>query len=182
MTPGNASPATEPPRFGVVVSSFIQTTTAAAEAEVSQGLFEAKFEQSNASQQAQLVRKRTIQLDNRVSQLRDDRKRLLSRDATTVRARAEAASLTAQSDSIIDSLNMTVDTANRAGVTVDGDAIDGLRSDTQNITGPQVAELARGLPMHQGPNHRGPSSEMGPDVDGGETETNQTTTESRPTD
>jgi hypothetical protein len=49
-TDGNATNESQPATFGAVVSPFIRTSAADAENEVNDGLFEARFDRSNASE------------------------------------------------------------------------------------------------------------------------------------
>lgn len=155
----------EPPTFGAVVSSFMQTSAADAENEVEDGIFEAKFDRSNASERARLVRQRATQLGDRIAELREERTALLDSENVTVRERAQAARLAAQSDGLTESISQTENAAQRADVALDRTALDELRTEARNLTGPEVADLARGLVDKERP-PRGPPSDRGPDRDG----------------
>ena len=166
-TDGNATNATEPATFGAVVSSFMQTSAADAETEVEDGLFEARFDRSNASEQARLVRQRATQLGDRIAELREERSVLLDGGNATVRERAEAARLAAQANSLAGSIDDTEDAARRANVSLNRTKLDELRTNARNLTGPEVSELARGLIDGDEDRRRGPPEDRGPDRERG---------------
>ena len=166
------------PTFGAVVSSFMQTSAADAENEVEDGLFAAQFERSNASERARLVRQRAGSISERIAELREERAELLAGENVTVRERAEAARLAEQSQGLANSIDQTEQAAQRANVQLNRTALDVLRTEARNLTGPEVSEIARGL-VDRG---RGPPAERGPPEDRGprvaaETTLNESDTE-----
>jgi len=169
-----------PATFGAVVSSFMQTSAADAENEVEAGLFEARFDRSNASERARLVRQRATQLGDRIEELREERATLLEAGNVSVRERAEAARLAAQSSGLADSIDRTVSAAQAANVELNRTRLDGLRSEARNLTGPEVAELARGLVDRKDGPPRGPPEDRGPDRGGPDAATNETAEDDRP--
>jgi hypothetical protein len=134
---------------------------------VEDGLFEARFERSNASERARLVRQRAAQIDRRIAELREERADLLGGKNVTVRERAEAARLAEQSESLNDSISQTETVAQRANVSLNRTALDELRTEARNLTGPEVAELARGLVDRDEEPPRGPPDDRGADRDRG---------------
>lgn len=147
--------------FGAQVSSFMQTTDADAETEVEDGMFSARFERSNASERARLVRQRAAEISDRVAELREERASILGGENVTVRERAEAARLAAQSRNLADSVNQTADVAIEANVELNRTALEELRTEARNLTGPEVAELARGLVDRDDAPRRGPPEDRG---------------------
>lgn len=157
------------PTFGAVVSSFMQTSAVDAENEVEDGLFAAQFERSNASERARLVRQRAGSIGERIAELREERAELLGGENVTVRERAEAARLAEQSDGLANSIDQTEQAAQRANVELNRTALDELRGEARNLTGPEVAELARGLVDKEDSPRRGPPEDRGPGGDAEET-------------
>lgn len=172
-TNGNSG---EPPAFGTVVSSFMQTSAADAENEVEDGLFAAQFERSNASERARMVRQRTSNIGARIAELREERAQLLDDGNATVRDRAEAARLSEQADGLSGSIEQTEAAAQRANVQLNATALDELRSEARNLTGPEVAELARGLVDRDETPRRGPPEDRGPGSDATDSVSNETAT------
>lgn len=169
-----------PATFGAVVSSFMQTSAADAEHEVQAGLFEARFDRSNASERARLVRQRATQLGARIEELREERAALLDGGNVSVRERAEAARLAAQSNGLSNSIDRTVNAARAANVDLNRTRLDVLRSEARNLTGPEVSELARGLVDREDAPRRGPPDDRGPDREASGAATNETAEDDRP--
>lgn len=164
------------PTFGAVVSSFMQTSAVDAENEVEDGLFAAQFDRSNASERARLVRQRAGSIGDRIAELREERTELLAGQNVTLRERAEAARLAEQSDGLANSIDQTEQAAQRANVELNRTNLDELRTEARNLTGPEVAELARGLVDKEDSPRRGPPEDRGPGGDA-ETTVNETDTE-----
>lgn len=169
--------------FGASVSGFMQASAADAEGEVEDGMFDARFENASEERRKNLVKGRAGNLDQRLDQLREQRAELLnSTDGEpSVADRAKAARLAARIDALEESINSTSVAAERAGVNVA--VLDELRQNASNLTGPEVAELARGLAgMDRGgpdaDRDRGKSDDRrnNADRDGGMNATNATNT------
>lgn len=130
--------------FGASVSAFVQTSAADAEGEVNDGVFSARFEEASNETRESLVQERTDRLADRIDRLRDERAVLLNTTRNlTVAERAQAARLAARIDSLQATLNVTADAARTAGV--NETRLTTLREQANELSGPEVAERARGL-------------------------------------
>lgn len=131
--------------LGASVSGFMQASAADAEGEVEDGMFSARFNDASAENRRDLVNARAGTLEKRLEDLRAQRAELL--DSTdgepTVAERAKAARLAARIDALEESIDTTSEAAERAGVDVS--RLAELRASASELTGPEVAELARGL-------------------------------------
>lgn len=142
----------ESDEFGASVSAFVQTSAADAEGEVNDGVFTARFDNASNETRKRLVQERTDRIAGRVAELRAQRADLLNTTGTlTVAERARAARLAARIDALQMTLNVTEDAAMRAGV--NESRLRTLRTEANELSGPEVAELARG--MAGGPDARG---------------------------
>lgn len=148
--------------FGEQVSSFMQTSAAEANGSVENGMWVAAFARGNASQSA-MVNQRTAALENRLSALQAQRADLLndsddnlSDDNLSVAERARTARLIARANALQNAINSTEQAAVEAGV--DRSRLETLRTEARNLTGPEVAELARGLAGAPG---NGPNAALG---------------------
>jgi hypothetical protein len=156
--------------FGAAVSGFMQASAADAEGDVEDGMFTARFAQASAARQKALVRGRADGHAKRLDRLRAERAELLnSTDGQpTLAQRAKAARLTARINALEESINTTSVAAEQAGV--DSTQLEKLRANAGNLSGREVAAIARGL----GPDAKGrPDAPAGgPPMEG----TNATTT------
>lgn len=183
-TGGESGGAGDEAPMGASVSSFMQASAADAENEVESGMFAAKFERSNASEQARLVRQRTDSIQRRVQELRGEREQILSSETVTVAERAKAARLKVRAQGLQRALNQTLTAADRAEVSVDREEVDRIRTDTKELTGPEVAGIATGLAEgkrgERGPPDRseGEGVGIGDGPDGERTPGNQSANES----
>lgn len=154
--------------LGASVSGFMQASAADAEGEVEDGMFNARFDNATANQRADLVRARADTLEQRLDRLREQRAELLNStdgEEPSVADRAKAARLSARIDALEESINTTSDAAERAGV--DLEQLDELRANASGLTGPEVAELARGLAGVDSDRERGASGDR-PQQPGGD--------------
>lgn len=146
-TSTTASPASNA-SLGGSISSFMQASQADAAVAVDSGLFAAKFNDSNASERSRLVHARTAELERRLARLEQQRARLrnaTSNGAVTPAERARAAELAARANALQDAVNQTETAAVRADVRINTTRLDVLRGSAQNLTGPEVADVATGL-------------------------------------
>ncbi|WP_178918015.1 hypothetical protein [Natronomonas gomsonensis] len=149
---GNAS-------FGASVSSFMQASSAEAEGEVDDGMFEASLNRAETKEERrELIEQRQAQLEQRQQRLAN-RRAAISEEDSEVRNRAIAAHVTTGASGLEQSANETASVAAEAGV--DTTRLDALRNEARNLSGGEVAELARGLagPMFDG--ERGPPGDTG---------------------
>lgn len=138
-TDGNVS---ENASVGAEVSSFMQASTAEAEGEVDDGMFEAALNRTeDPEERRQLIENRTQRLEERQQRLEERRAAIQS--TGDVRDRALAVRVAVGADQLEESVNETEPVA--ASVGVDTKRLQELRTNAQNLTGGDVAELARGL-------------------------------------
>lgn len=154
--------------LGASISGFMQASAADTEGEVEDGMFSARFDNSAQERRADLVKNRAGTLDDRLDRLRAQRAELLNEsdgEKPSVADRAKAARLTARIHALQESINTTSEAADWAGVDVA--LLDELRRNAAELSGQEVAELARGLAGTE----RGPpgllDGERGSDADRG---------------
>jgi hypothetical protein len=152
---GNAS-------VGAEVSSFMQASTAEAEGEVDDGMFEASLRRADdPEERRRIVENRTQRLEERQQRL-EERRASIESDGT-VRDRALAVGVTVGANQLEESVNETEPIAERVGV--DTERLHELRTNARNLSGGEVADLARGLagPPADRPKAGGPPT-VSPDV------------------
>ena len=156
--------------LGASVSGFMQTSAASAEGEVDNGVFRASFANASNETKRAMVDRRTAALEQRLDRLRAQRNALLNgSDNLTVAERAKAARLTAEIDELKRAINTTDDAAAEVGV--NATRLERLRTEADELDGPEVAELARGL---AGQGDRGPPETRGQSEDRGPKDDNDT--------
>ncbi|WP_256296494.1 hypothetical protein [Haloarchaeobius salinus] len=132
--------------MGGAFSTFTQSAAADADGEVDSGMWAAAFNGSgdNATR-AQLVEGRTNALEARLDALTEQRQRLQERrdQMNSVAYRAQLATLTSRLAALGSALNQTEDAAREAGVNTT--QLDRIRQNASELTGPEVAEMAREL-------------------------------------
>jgi hypothetical protein len=156
-TPPNESNAS----MGAEVSAFMQANAAEANASVDSGMFASAWNHSNATAE-QLVTARANALENRLAALQRQKERLLAKQdqLPEVAYKAQMTRLAARIDAIQRAINATSDRARAAGVNTT--RLDTLRSEARNLTGPEIAAIARNLSAGVGPPpHAGPPGRNG---------------------
>ena len=147
--------------FGATVSSFMQASSADAEGEVDDGMFEASLNRAEtAEERRSLIEQRQERLQERQQRL-ENRRAMLAESGSEVRSRAVAARVTTGANGLEKSINDTEAVAASAGV--DTAALEALRNDARNLSGGEVSELARGVglgAMMRG-GERGPPENIG---------------------
>lgn len=143
----NTTNESETAGMGAQLTAFTQSNSAAVNESVENGMWRAGFNQSNASDRARLVQNRTETLERRLERLQ--------RQNATVQERYENGSLpepayiaqqsrlSARIDALRTAVNDTDAAAAQAGV--NDSRLDRLRRSASNLTGPEVAAIARGL-------------------------------------
>lgn len=155
--------------FGIQVSSFSQTTATDASETVDAGLWQIRVNASEKPDEA--IENRSISLSDRIKRLDERVKQLEERreNLSTAEYTARASALRAQTKH----MHSHVEQANRTAFSqgVHSPALDRLRNDAANMTGPEVSELARsitdtpgGPPANAGPTDRAGSAD---DIDSG---------------
>ncbi|WP_336135539.1 hypothetical protein [Natronomonas amylolytica] len=147
---------------GAEVSSFMQASTAEAEGEVDDGMFEASLRRTeDPEERRRLVENRTRRLEERQQRLENRRANI--EGSGTVRDRALAVGVAVGANQLEESVNETEPVAERVGV--DTGRLHELRTNARNLSGGDVADLARGIagPPVDRPDVIGPPNES-PDV------------------
>jgi hypothetical protein len=147
------------------VASFAQASAAEAEAEVEHGMFEAAVNRTNGSAREAVIRQRAAELEQRVERLRRERAELTNRSELSIAERARAARVTTSSDNLRNNINETAQVAMEAGVNTT--RLERLRSEARELSGPEVAEIARGLSGLGPETAPGRSGDRGPPGEGG---------------
>lgn len=168
----NTTNESETAGMGTQLTAFLQSSSAAANDSVENGMWQARFDQANASVRAQLVTDRTGSLESRLDQLRAQNETLQTQyengSLTQSAYVAQQSQLNARIDALRTAINDTDEAAQAAGV--NDSRLGTLRGNANNLTGQQVAGVATGLGggppgtvSGQGsPNGTGPPDETGP--------------------
>ena len=157
---------------GVQLTAYMQSTAAETNASVETGMWVAAIE--NSANPDNKIRQRADSLDARLDQLRD-RSESLNRSRANgtlppVVYNAQAAMVHAEIVGLQEAINETSETAGRYGVNVT--TLERLRTEAANLTGPEVAAIARNLTTHGPPpwagnRSAGPGNDTGPPEDPG---------------
>lgn len=128
--------------FGAEVSSFMQASTADAETEVDEGMFQAGMRRANSTEERrQLIEARQARLAARHAQLEEQRDEL-SADQPNPKNRAVATRVQVGAQGVERAADSTQEHAVRAGI--DTSALNELRTSASELRG-EVADLAREL-------------------------------------
>lgn len=162
-TENTTAESSETAGLGAQLTAFAQSSSAAANGSVENGMWQAGFERSNASDQARLVRDRTGTLEQRLVRLREQNETLRERyedgDVSEPAYVARQSRLSAQIDALQSAVNDTDAAARQAGV--NDSRLATLKRGASELRGPQVAGIARGLGAGP-PDHAGPRGGAGP--------------------
>jgi uncharacterized membrane protein YgcG len=184
---------TEEAPMGTQITAFMQHSAARTNDTVESGMWEAAFERANESERARLATARAAGLDDRVATLRAERETLRQlRENGTISGpeyAARVSRLNGRIDALDEAVNGTERATQRAGLDVEG--LETLENEASNLTGQQVAGIARelaggdrGRPGESGrPSHAGQPTDTGPPTDSGQpTEAGPPTDASSPTE
>lgn len=162
----DAPNATNDSSMGAEISAFMQSSASGADGAVEDGMFEAEYDE-RPDDRATLVESRTGDLQSDLADLRERRQELReNRDETSqVEYRARMSRLVSDVRSLERSVNRTEPLAEAAGV--DTTALRTIRNDASELSGREVAELARQMAVV--PDER---PDRGPDGDRGNGEAN----------
>ena len=149
--------------FGTRISSFMQASTAETDSSVEAGMWAAGYNRSDDRERPAVVQSRIGQLERRSERLRDRMTRLQAgyENGTIpeVAYRARASRLTAELNALEESINETDERARAVGVNTS--QLDRLGTATRNLSGQEVAAVARNLGVGR-PDHAGPPENSGP--------------------
>lgn len=148
--PVGGTPSDEARTFGATISSFMQSSAAETQGSVENEMWSAEFEDASSERQEQMVQSRSGALERKVDRLEAERSELLngSDDGLTPKERVKAARLAARIESLNDAIEDTQNAAKATGV--DLQQLDKIRTEAENLSGPEVAEIARGQASRKG--------------------------------
>lgn len=127
------------------VSTFMQSTATDAERSVESGMHDSKYKAADDETQAEMVLERTDTLEERHTDLEAERQVLEEQKDELHRGEYQArmAQLTVEIQSLERAIDRTEQQANETGV--DDERLDELRENAATLSGPEVAEIERGL-------------------------------------
>lgn len=141
--------------FGAEISSFMQASSAEAEGEVDDGMFNAAMNRTeDPEERRSLIEQRQERLQERRAELEERRSRISNEDGTDVRDRALAAHVAVGASNLERSVNGTERAARGSGM--DTESLDEIRSSARDLRDSEVAGLAGGLGMARSAGDRGP--------------------------
>jgi len=131
--------------IGTEVSSFMESSSESTNGSVDRGLFDASYNGTNATERDDLVRNRTAELEARLAELREQKRQLKAQkgNISDVAYKARMSSLVTRIHNLEAAINDTERKARETGV--DTAQLDRLRSAAGNLSGPEVARIARNL-------------------------------------
>ncbi|SIS08967.1 hypothetical protein [Natronorubrum thiooxidans] len=152
------------PEANTSVSMFMQSSAAETEHAVDDGMFEAKYDAADNDSRTTLVRDRTATLENRLEALEAEREQLRDRkdELNQGEYQARMTRLTVEIRSLDRAAGQLEPRAADAGVS---DRVATLQSNAAELTGPEVAEIARGLAGPEGTPGGGSADSSGPPAD-----------------
>ena len=133
--------------FGTQMAAFMQSNAAQVDDSVDNGMWEAGFERANESERARLAHTRTENLSARMAALQAQNETLQERYENGSLSYQEyvvqAAQLNGRMEALEHGVNGTARAAERAGLNTS--ALSDLRRNAHNMTGPEVAGIAKSL-------------------------------------
>lgn len=147
----------------VDVSTFMQSSAADAERSVESGMHDSKYEAADDETRADLVVERTDDLEERLAALEAERDELREQEGDLHQGeyRARMTRLAVEIQSLEREIDRTEQRAAETGV--DDERLDELRENASELSGPEVAEIARGLGGPDGTPGGGPPDHAGAD-------------------
>ncbi|MCU4972513.1 hypothetical protein OB955_07150 [Halobacteria archaeon AArc-m2/3/4] len=161
---------------GTDVSTFMQASAADADETVDTAMFVAAYERGDNETRAEIVNERTTQLEAKLERLEAEREELEEREneLNPAARNAKMASLAVRISSLERAINDTEPRA--AAVGVDTTTLEELRANAQNLSGPEVAAVARnvsGIEPPRGPPEGVPGAGVGSEHGAGATDGNE---------
>lgn len=150
-------------KMGSDVSTFMQASSADASEGVDRGMFEAAYESADEDEVEALLAERTEAFAAKYERLEADFADLQERkdDMNPMAYNAQLTRFTVQLSALESSINETEPRAKAAGV--DTGELDEIRRNARSLSGPEVAEIARGLAGIDPPGlQNGPSDDAPP--------------------
>jgi hypothetical protein len=151
---------------GAGVSSFMQASSAEAEGEVDDGMFNAALNRTEApDERRQLIEQRQQRLEQRQQKLEDRRARISTDDGADVKDRALATRVNVGAANLERSVNGTERAAQAAGL--DLEALNAIRSSARDLRGPEVAAIDSTINGSPAADRHGPPVDLPGNDDGG---------------
>lgn len=149
--------------LGLEISAFMQTSAAEVGGAVETGMWTAEFnETSNRSVRVRLVERRTRELRSELTDLQERKQELIAqRDSANVSDTAYQAKLSyllGRIDALQTAINATAPRARAVNANVE--AVAELRTKVRNLTGPEIAAIARNV-TGVSAGHAGPGNGTG---------------------
>lgn len=131
--------------IGTEVSSFMASSSESTNGSVDRGLFDASYNDTNDTERDDLVRNRTDELEARLAELREQKRQLKANkgNMSDVAYKARMSSLVTRIHELEAAINDTERKARETGV--DTAQLEKLRAATGNLSGPEIARIARNL-------------------------------------
>lgn len=175
----SANDTAENSSLGAELSSFMQSNTVEVGGAVETVMWTAAFDASqNRSRQVAMVERRTTELRSRLADLeRREAELVAERDADNVSEtayKAKVSRLVGQIDALRSAINATSERAER--VDAEEEALESLRTEAENLTGPAIAAVARNL-TSVGGGDGAETATTGPSDPGSQTTADGTATE-----
>ncbi|QLD90827.1 hypothetical protein HWV07_17980 [Natronomonas salina] len=144
--------------FGAEISSFMQASSAEAEGEVDDGMFNAAMNRTeDPDERRELVERRQERLQERQARLEERRSQISADDGADIRDRALAVHVTVGASNLERSVNGTERAAQASGV--DTESLNEIRTSARDLRGSEVAELARSV-SGRSAGERGPPTDV----------------------
>lgn len=144
-TDTDANETDDGPGLGTRLTAFLQSSSAATNDTVENGMWQAGFERANGSHRAQMVTSRTGTLEQRLERLRERNESLRERYENGSLPRqayiAQQSRLAARMDALKTAVNETDEAASVAGV--EDERIERLKENASRLPGPGVAAIVR---------------------------------------
>lgn len=133
--------------MGTQMTAFAQSSSAAANDSVENGMWQAGFEQSNASEQARLVTDRTGGLEARLERLQAENESIQEQYENGTLSEQAYVARQSRLDARIDALQTAVNDTDAAAAEagVDDSRLERLKQNASQLSGPEVAGIATGL-------------------------------------
>ncbi|WP_440766195.1 hypothetical protein [Natronorubrum sp. DTA7] len=145
LTDDSGSEGESSDEVGADVSTFMQSVATDTDRSVESRMHDSKYEAADDDRRAEIVLKRTADLEDRHAALEAKRDDLEERKDELHRGEYQArmAQLTVEIESLERSIDRAEQQANETGV--DDERLADLRENAATLSGPEVAEIARGL-------------------------------------
>ncbi|NHN59915.1 MULTISPECIES: hypothetical protein [Halorussus] len=153
--------------LGADISAFMQTSAAEVDGAVETGMWGAAFNGTeNRSERVRLVERRTEELNSTLAELRERKAELVAEraagNASEAAYKAKISGLVGRINALESAVDATADRAEEVGV--DPEALGTLRTATANLSGPELAAVARNVtgvgttPVAPGNGRAGPAN------------------------